>query len=138
MIKVYRSKIEAGIVIFLVIIFGFTGYLVFSNGFHWAALLVFALCVIVTAYIFFSIKYIVSGTLLNVKCGFLTNLYIDIHTIKSISETDNMLSSPAASFDRLEIRFGKYDNVLVSPKNKEDVINALLFVNPDIEIKLRH
>jgi hypothetical protein len=44
---------------------------------------------------------------------------VEIQKITSVKRTRNPLSSPALSTDRLEIKYGKWDFVLISPKNKE-------------------
>jgi Bacterial PH domain len=42
------------------------------------------------------------------------------------------LSSPAASLDRIAIVYNKYDEIYISPKNREDFIKELLKINSDI------
>lgn len=59
---------------------------------------------------------------------------IDINQIKSIEKSNSILSSPAASRKRISIKYGKYDDILVSPKNQEDFIQELLKINPDIKL----
>ena len=46
---------------------------------------------------------------------------IPLSAIQSVSETDNSISSPALSLDRLKIEYlkqGKIKTILVSPKDK--------------------
>jgi hypothetical protein len=62
-------------------------------------------------------------------------LNIDIHQIKRIEETNSPLSSPAASFDRIEITYNKFDSVIISPKEKLGFIQDILQINPSIEVK---
>jgi len=52
--------------------------------------------------------------------------------IRKIEETNNPLSAPALSIDRLEIHFNKFDSLLISPKNKKDFIADLQQINPEI------
>lgn len=62
---------------------------------------------------------------------------IDIDKIKSISKTKSLLSSPAASLtDRIELKFGTYDAVIISPKEKKEFIRALVKINPNIKNNL--
>ena len=49
------------------------------------------------------------------------NTNIDIKSIRKIIETYNPLSSPAASIDRLEIFYNKFDSILISPKDKKEI-----------------
>lgn len=81
--------------------------------------------------------YQVEGNTLTIKCGFLINQEVKIDTIRKIKETSNPLSAPAASLDRLEIAFNKFDNVLISPKDKAGFINELTKLNPGIEVQLK-
>jgi len=57
---------------------------------------------------------------------------IDISKIESIKPSRSLLSSAALSIDRLEIKYGKYSNTLVSPKNKYGFLKLLSSINPSI------
>jgi len=61
---------------------------------------------------------------------------IDVHNIRKIYKTRNPISSPALSLDRIAICYGKFDEILVSPKNREEFIKELLKINPDIEVRI--
>jgi len=86
--------------------------------------------------ILFGTYYAIQDDILFIRCGLLF-WHIDIGTIVSIKETRSILSSPALSFDRLEI---KYENgrsrIMVSPKLKRDFIDALISVNKTISVLL--
>ncbi|UEG55384.1 PH domain-containing protein [Mucilaginibacter daejeonensis] len=71
-----------------------------------------------------------------VKSGFFVNLNIDANTIKSVKATRNPLSAPAISLDRLEIAYGKYDTIMVSPKDRTGFIAQLLNDHPSIAVEL--
>lgn len=85
-------------------------------------------------YICFDIKYFIKENNLIIKSGFIKMGSIDINQIKSIEKSNNILSSPAASLNRISIKYGKYDDILVSPKNQEDFIQELLKINPEIKL----
>ena len=57
---------------------------------------------------------------------------------KKITETNNALSSPATSLDRLEITYGKFDSVIISPKQKQEFINDITTLNPNVEVKFKN
>lgn len=82
-----------------------------------------------------STKYIIDSRNLIVKCGWYKKS-IAINTIKSISKTSILLSSPAPSFDRIELIYNKFDSLVISPKNKTAFAKDLLKINPEIENKL--
>lgn len=84
---------------------------------------------------FLTTNYTIESDKLTIKCGLLYDKTIDIKTIKKITETNNPLSSPATSLDRLEINYGKFDSVIISPKQKSEFINDIKGVNPNVEVK---
>lgn len=77
--------------------------------------------------------YQIEEGILTVKAGFLIHQKIDIQTIKRIKETNNPLSAPAMSLDRLQI-LATNTSCLISPKLKEEFIAHLLKINPAIEV----
>ncbi len=134
--KTYKSKISIGLVLFLLLLFGGIGFKVLSESFDFLSVLLFISPLLFIAYIFTSIKYIIKDTTLIVKAGFSMNEKIDISSIRKIEATNNIISSPAASFDRLEIFYKTYESIIVSPKNKDEFLSDLTRINPKIEIKL--
>lgn len=87
--------------------------------------------------IFFNLNYIVDGSLLSVKLGFLVIKKIDIHSIKMVAETNSLISAPAASLDRLQIIYNNHDNVIISPKDKSGFIDHITKVNPEVVIQYK-
>lgn len=134
--KVYKSKLGLELIIPMSILFGSGLYMSFMDK-KWTALFIILLTISFICHVFLSIKYTIEKENLNIKCGFFINQNIDIKTIYKISETYNPLSSPAGSIDRLEIKFNKFDSVLISPKDKKAFINTLILVNPNIEVQYR-
>ncbi|HOI86801.1 MAG TPA: PH domain-containing protein [Lentimicrobium sp.] len=72
---------------------------------------------------------------LTVTCGLLYKKTFDIQKLQSIRPTTNPLSSPALSVKRLELRFKNKETVMISPVNREEFIELLKSINPDIEVK---
>ena len=91
------------------------------------------LCFLFIFFISKSTRYIIEENQLIVKCMFIVNNKIDISKIKKIEKTNSILSSPALSLDRIAIKFNKYDEVYISPKEKQSFVNDLLKINPEIE-----
>ena len=60
---------------------------------------------------------------------------IPIQSIHKVYRTRMPLSSPALSLDRIGIVYNKYDEIFISPKEREEFIKELLKVNPTIEVK---
>lgn len=70
-----------------------------------------------------------------IRCGIATFGKIDISSIKSVEKTNSIISSPAPSFDRIELKYDKWESVIISPKDKRGFIDALLKINPGIDVK---
>lgn len=71
-----------------------------------------------------STKYIVENDNLKIISGpFSWN--IPIESIKSVQETQNAITSPALSFDRLEITYEDDKVILISPANKKEFTQKL-------------
>ena len=127
----YKSAVSAGIIVPVIIIFSIV--LITAVISHTWGLLVFILLTSAFAfYTIFSVEYRLDGDELTIRCGILFKRTLSIQSIRSIRPTRNPLSAPAASLDRLEITFNKYDTILVSPKDKEAFIRELRAVNPGI------
>lgn len=135
--KVYKSKIGLEFVIPLLVISGTVLFLIVSEKPHWVGVAILLPVILFLLHIILTTYYVIDEDRLTIKCGFLYNKTIDINTITKISETNNPLSSPATSLDRLEIRYGKFDSVIISPKQKKEFIDGIVFINPAVEVKLK-
>jgi hypothetical protein len=134
--KKYKSKIGFGIALFMAVVFIGTSILMIIEH-AWLGLAVNIVVVGFIIHIFLNTYYIINGNDLIIKCGFLINRTIKIDQIKKIEETNNVLSSPAASLDRIAIDYDKFDSVMISPKEKMDFINQLIKINDKIVVVLK-
>ena len=140
--KEFKSKVGYGILIpVLILLIGIT-FLPLINGAPIAATLtmvgIMVPTIAFTLHIFFRTTYRINDkNELLIKCGFLHNSVVDILKIKSIHKTKNPISSPAASLDRIELKYGKWDSVIISPEDKIEFVNELLKINPDIQHSLK-
>lgn len=82
---------------------------------------------------FLKTEYTIEEKKLKIKCGFFTYKPIEINKIKEITKSSNIISSPAASFDRIEIKYGKFEELIISPKNKFEFAQYLTNLNPKIK-----
>jgi len=134
--KKYKSKIGFGLVLFLVLILGSTSILmIYAHA--WPGLLINLAVAAFIAYLFRTTYYIINGNELFVICGFMFNKAINVEGIKKIAETNNILSAPAASLDRLVIYYNNYDSIMISPKDKMEFIEHLTAKNPAIEVEMK-
>lgn len=83
-------------------------------------------------HMFFNTIYTIDNERLHITCGFFRYNSINIMEIKKISKSHNMISSPAASFDRIEISYGKFEEIIISPKHKLKFSEDLQKINPGI------
>lgn len=78
-----------------------------------------------------------NGGELIIKCGFTQHNTIDISKITSIRSTRSWLSAPALSVKhRIEVKYGRRQSIIISPRNRQDLIENLLRINPHIEVRL--
>ncbi len=122
--KVYKSKVDAWLVI---IISGLTLIPMASMLYSGFSVVLFCIVIAILVCIMtmlFGIRYIIDGKDLVVQCGFLFSERFHIDYILSITLTHTMLSSPAASLDRLELKF-RNGSVVISPKDKISFIKDI-------------
>ena len=122
------------IVVFLV----FFGPLIptfISNGFNGNTTILFLAMVVLYGFIlhmFFNTTYKIEKGKLYIKSGFFNYNPVNIGEMKKISKSSNIISSPAASFDRIEITYDKFEELIISPKHKTKFVEDLQKINPEI------
>ena len=129
--KIYKSKIDWWMS--LVLVYPIFRSIVSIIEGEWIGYFGILMCFLFIFFISKSTRYIIEENQLIVKCMFIVNNKIDISKIKKIEKTNSILSSPALSLDRIAIKFNKYDEVYISPKEKQSFVNDLLKINPEIE-----
>ncbi|MBU8919790.1 PH domain-containing protein [Neobacillus sp. 114] len=88
------------------------------------ALLVPILLSIFILWLWLTTYYVIDDKNLIVRYGPFKKI-IPFYSIKSVKKTMNPLSSPALSLKRLEITYGQYDTVLISPKDRDEFMDVL-------------
>jgi len=140
MTKIYKSKVSYSLL--LVIFLVFFGPLVpnlINKELSSKMLMTIGLLTLLFAFIlhmFFKTRYIIDANKLKIKCGLIPYKPIDIATIKEVARTKSIISSPAPSFDRIVIKYGKFDEIIISPKDKQNFVKDLLKINPKINNKI--
>ncbi len=135
--KIYKSKIGKELIIPISIIMGGITVLFIIEEL-WLGLIIHLAVIIFILHLFSKTYYVLDGNQLRIKAGLLINLLINIDEIRQISETRNPISSPALSLDRLEILYKKYSRVYISPREKNEFIQDVLILNPNITVKYRN
>ena len=104
-------------------------------AFSWVLI---ALVVIILAFatsLIFNTKYIIENETLSIKCGFLPIEKYNIQHIRSIQTTNTIITAPATSLDRIEIKFADRKTVVISPLDKHGFIECVCRINPAIVVK---
>ncbi|MCA0151114.1 PH domain-containing protein [Rossellomorea vietnamensis] len=100
-------------------------------------IITFTLCVLLPFFIMWmwvTTYYVVDENHLTIRFGPFKKI-VPLDTIKSVRKTTNPISSPALSLKRLEIVYGYYNSVLISPINRDEFIEILSKRCKNIEIK---
>ncbi len=125
---IFKSKVDWWI--FLILIFACV--LVTSAifwEFNWVSLILSITVDFFILDILFNTYYTISGSELIVRSSVFIKSSIDIKSIRSIVHTKSILSAPALSLDRICIKYNKYDEIVISPKDLEGFIKQLKNVN---------
>lgn len=137
-VRTYKSKIGIGLSVFIIAaLVGTTIPMLIGEEIVWLGLGINVATGLFILYTFTNTVYIIDGEILHIRCGPLYNKKIAISEIRRIEESRSPLSSPAASLDRLEIMYNKFDSVLISPKEKKEFIEDMLKINPAIVVRYR-
>jgi hypothetical protein len=133
---IYYSKISYTLLIVIFIVF--FGPLIpniihegFSNNMIMITLGLFVVYGLIL-HMFFYTTYTIDQKMLHIRCGFFRYKPINIMNMKKISKSSSIVSSPAASFDRIEITYDKFDELIISPKHKLKFIADLQKINPNL------
>ena len=140
MVRKYKSKVSYGLLIavFLImfgpLMFKLSDYTLNTQRILGISLLIITFALIL--HMFLTTLYTIDNNRLKIKSGFFSYKPIEISEIKRITKTKNIISSPAASFDRIEIQYGKFKSIILSPKDKLNFCKDLNVQNPEIKIFL--
>jgi hypothetical protein len=133
--KRFYSKIGLEVVIPIVLIIGVTTTLMVLQK-AWPGVAIILVTLLFIVHLITTTYYQIERGALRIKSGFIINKLIAINSIRKIQKSNSIFSSPAASLDRLEIFYNKYDSVLISPKDKQEFLAQLRNINPAIEIQV--
>ncbi|MGV3589992.1 MAG: PH domain-containing protein [Adhaeribacter sp.] len=133
--RVYYSKISWSLLSFIVVAFSAPLLLMLVQG-QWVGLAIVLCASLLPFSIYWRTCYEVRDNQLLITCGILYKQKIDISRIRSIRPSSTMLSSPALSLDRQEIKYNTYDEVFISLKDedKEQFYATIKQLNPDVQL----
>lgn len=120
-----------GFVSFIILIYIFGGEPIGNQFITYKSIpgyIIGILMVALLLWLWFGTSYQIKGNMLNIRFGPYRKT-IKVNDIKKISSINN------SSFSgKITIHYGKYDVIRISPKNKNEFINFLLDINPNIEL----
>lgn len=130
---IFKSKIDFSFTALFIIPFIII-LVIAAISLEWLLLLLVIPIYVLTIPIFLNTSYTVTtdGKLIIVS-GWLYRKSLDIHTIRKVIPTSVPLSSPALSFNKLEIFYNKFDSVMISPREKQTFLETIISLNPTIE-----
>lgn len=134
-IKTYKSKIDIWLVVLFYVMMLLPTLDALIDMFSWIMVALDVLLLGFVSMVLFNTKYIIDGELLYIKCGFLPKEKCFIPQIVKIKNTHNIISAPAISLDRIEIRLNNRQRLIISPLDKEEFINHLRAINPNIIVE---
>jgi hypothetical protein len=130
-VKRFKSKIDAWILMLLVVVLVVQAYVFFTVLFGMAPLSAKTTMTASTLLVFFLVgsilirtHYTIAEGSLKIVCGPVWRT-VPIDSIRSVRSTRNPLSSPALSLDRLRIEYGNGRSVMISPDDKDNFMQAL-------------
>jgi len=130
---IYRTKVSITLILIISIIMGCI-FISLAVSSKWIPFFINLLLYVSVLYLMVSIKYEINDSQLIILQA-MGKIIIDINTVKSIEPTHTIPSAPASSLDRLRINYNKYDDIVISPRRKEEFIRQLQSINPNIVFK---
>lgn len=131
MATVYKSKLDAWLAIVLVVAMtvslgaGISSLASTDRLTAWITLIILAsVGVGLPFWLVSSTRYVIDGDHLRVYSGPF-RWRVPLATITNIAPSRNPLSSPALSLDRLRIDYGRGQQLLISPRDKEGFLTAI-------------
>jgi hypothetical protein len=135
----FPARVSIGLLGFIgLVFFGPLAWDLLSNNdppTYWPVLWLLIALYCIILYFLITTRYRISGRDLLIQMGWFNYSTISIDSIRSVEPSSSILSAPAPSLRRLEIKYNQWDSVLVSPRDREGFGKALVSINPNIQIK---
>lgn len=122
--KIYRSRISLILVAVIVLVCYCPLLLMPADGMI-PYIVVATITLAFVLMLFLGIKYVIDGDMLKVYYFWGIHEDIKISSITKIERSRCILSSPAASLDRLAIHYNKYDVIYISPRRQEEFLEEI-------------
>ncbi len=135
--RVFKSKVGYELLIPITLIFAAIPIWAVVDGAPVEAIVTLSLILIATyafvLYVLLGITYVITDDgYLIAKSRFVKYEPVAIDSITRIVKTQNPISAPASSLDRIEIFYSEHCSIIISPKDKIGLVDALKKINPSI------
>lgn len=110
-------------------------YLLFQQVYIATTLILFIYFILI--YVVNNISYAITGDVLIVKTSFLYKQTYNISKIKSITKPSSKNAHSSFASQLLNVNCGKQGRIAIYPKDPQGLIEALLQIKSDIEIKTK-
>lgn len=129
----FKSKVSVSLVLIILGAFFLNSIICPIDERSLVSIILSGLLLFIVLYVICNIKYVITNNVLTIKYGFFTAKSYNIQEMSHIKNTHTLLSSPAASLDRIAIYFvHQRIPLILSPRNKENFILTLKTINPHI------
>jgi len=134
MFKVYQSKVDTWLGVILVALpipMAFIIWKLFHESVHerwFVAVPIFFIGICLPISLLAYTSYTITEKSLSIRSS-LFKWEIPLREISTIQPTNDPLSSPALSLDRLRIEYGQGKSIMISPRNKAEFIRDLQAMN---------
>ncbi len=132
----FRSRVSVGLVVVVYVVWGVTFAVNMAVQFSWITAAILLAVFAFVSDIFFNMRYVIRGHNLYIRSGMFSESNIDIKSVYKIKRTKSLESAPAASLRRLKMCYGKRRYVIISPRDEDEFVKALLSINPEIEVNI--
>jgi hypothetical protein len=131
-VKYYSSK--GYIVVVTIVFIAIMAVLsFFAKAYPVFCIMLFTLIYLI--WMWYDTSYLIDGNTLSYRSAFLKGV-IEIDTITEVIKNRKLFSGkkPSLSNKGIIVRYNKYDDIYLSPKNIDEFIGALKTVNPNFKI----
>jgi hypothetical protein len=118
---IFRSSVSVGLVVFFLVALGVPTWLMIWDGI-WFGLAINIGVMLFIYWLYITTKYIVTEDGLEIQCG-IRKQHIRWEDVRSVKYTSNPISSPAFSFRRIQIDYGRMGSVIISPHTRAAFMN---------------
>ena len=131
----FRSGFSPALFVFLAAVLGTVAVLMLMKG-TWLGFFTIVLQALFILVLFRTTSYVVQPDELVICYGFFYKQRIQWSSVRRMKYTSNPISSPAFSFKRIRIDYGKMGSVLISPHTRERFIEEVKpYLGEEVEIK---